>query len=252
VLGLTGSGEELGRYEPTLKIVEQVMLLVPLLFVAPFLPAATRLVAGSDSRGFRELFVAVSKLVYVISAPAIILFAAFPEAVLHGLYGRDFPADGLVVWILLGGFLVNLVLGMNASALAAVGNKQALVRVGAVGTASMVVLAATLVPPFGPTGAAAATSATYVVINLATGLALLRAGGVHPFGRDFLWVLLTSLVPVLGGLAVRRWAGAVDLWTAVAWSLGLWAAWLGCLFGLGAIRPHELKRLVPVPAPRGG
>jgi O-antigen/teichoic acid export membrane protein len=250
VLGLTGSGEELGSYEPTLKIVEQVMLLVPLLFMAPFLPAATRLMAASDRGGFRELFVAVSKLVYVISAPAVILFVGFPEAVLHGLYGRDFPADGLIVWILLGGFVVNLVLGLNGSSLAAVGNRRALIRVGAVGTASMVVLAATLVPPFGPTGAAVATSATYVVINVVAGLELLRVEDVHPFGRDFLAVLLTSVVPVLGALAIRRWAGPVDLWTSIGWSLGLWAAWLGWLFWLGAIRPHELKRLVP--ASRGG
>jgi O-antigen/teichoic acid export membrane protein len=170
--------------------------------------------------------------------------------VLHGLYGGDFPADPVIVWILLAGFLVNLVLGLNASALAAVGNRRALVRVGTTGTASMVVLAVALVAPFGPTGAALATSATYAVLNAVTGLELLRATGVHPFSRDVLTVLLTSVVPVLAALAVRRWAAPADLWTAAAWSLGLWAAWLGCLFALGAIRPHELRRLVP--APRGG
>jgi O-antigen/teichoic acid export membrane protein len=250
VLGLTGSGEDVGSYEPALKIVEQIMLLVPLLFVAPFLPAATRLVAGPDSTGFRELFVDISKLVYAIAAPGLIILLAFPEAVLHGLYGGDFPADPVIVWILLAGFLVNLVLGLNASALAAVGNRRALVRVGTTGTASMVVLAVALVAPFGPTGAALATSATYAVLNAVTGLELLRATGVHPFSRDVLTVLLTSVVPVLAALAVRRWAAPADLWTAAAWSLGLWAAWLGCLFALGAIRPHELRRLVP--APRGG
>ncbi len=226
------------------------MLLVPLLFVAPFLPAATRLVAEPDRGGFRELLVDVSKLVYVLAAPGLVILLAFPEAVLHGLYGRDFPADATIVWILLGGFLVNLVLGLNASALAAVGTRPALVRVGVAGTASMVVLAVTLVPPFGPTGAALATATTYAVLNAVTGLELLRATRVHPFGRAFVVVLSTSVVPALAALAVRRWAAPAELWTAVAWSLGLWAAWLGCLVGLRAISPHELRRLVP--APRGG
>jgi O-antigen/teichoic acid export membrane protein len=245
VLGLTGTAAEVGAYEPTLKLVEQAMLLVPLVFTAQYLPVASRAFADRETGAFRELYVAVSKIVFVVATPAVILFAAFPEEVLHAVYGADFPAGGLVVWLLLPGFVVNLVFGLNSSALSAVGDRRALARTGLVSTAAMVVLAVALVPPLGPKGAAAATSGTYVILNLVVAFALLRAAGVQPFRRDFVVTLLTWLVPLGAALAVRASGDVTGVWEAIGVSVGVSAVWAVLLFPLRALRRDEISRLLP-------
>jgi O-antigen/teichoic acid export membrane protein len=245
ILGLTGTRIEVGAYEPALKVVEQAMLLVPLLFIAQYLPVASRAFAGGDNTEFRELYVGVSKIAYVMAFPAVIVFAAFPETILHVLYGPGFPASGLVAWLLLPGFVVNLAFGLNSSALAAVGNRRALARTGAIATAAMIVLALVLVPAFGATGAASATSATYVVLNVVVAFELVRATGVQPFRMDFVLTLLSSLGPLAAALAIRAWAGPVGFWPAFGSVIALSAVWVALLFGLRVVRRDELTRLLP-------
>jgi O-antigen/teichoic acid export membrane protein len=245
VLGLSGTRTEVGAYEPALKVVEQAMLLAPLLFVAQYLPVASRVFERGDAAEFRELYVGVSKLVFVIAFPAVIVFAAFPEAILHTLYGAGFPASGLVVWLLLPGFVVNLAFGLNSSALAAAGDRRGLTRTGVIATAAMVLLAVLLVPPFGDEGAAAATSATYVVLNAVVAFELVRVAGAQPFRTDFVLTLLSSLGPLLAALAIRAWAGPVDFWKAIGSSVALSAIWVALLFGLRVIRRDEIRRLLP-------
>jgi O-antigen/teichoic acid export membrane protein len=245
ILGLTGTRIEVGAYEPALKVVEQAMLLVTLLFIAQYLPVASRAFAGGDNAEFRELYVGVSKIAFVMAFPAVIVFAAFPEAILHALYGAGFPASARLVWILLPGFVVNLAFGLNSSALAAVGNRRALTRTGAIATAAMVVLALLLVPLFGATGAASATSATYVILNVVVAIELMRAAGVQPFRTDFVLTLLSSLGPLVAALAIRAWAGPVDLWQAVGSVVVLSIVWIALLFGVGVVRRDEIIRLLP-------
>ena len=245
VLGVAGSSAEVGRYEPALRIVEQAMLLVPLLFMAQYLPVASRAFAARDLEGFHDLYVSLSKLTFVVAFPAVILLSAFPEAVLHGLYGADFPASVTVVWLLLPGFAVNLACGLNGSALAATGRRESLARSGAGATAIMIVLAVLLIPWLGPEGAAAATSCTFIALNLWVGIELYRITGVHPLRRDFVATLATSGFPLAVALAARFVLGPVDLWRATAVSLCLTTAWAALLLGIHAVRPFELRRLVP-------
>ena len=245
VLGLSGSSADVGEYEPVLRIVEQAMLLVPLLFTAQFLPVATRAFTAGDQAGFDELYVNISKLVFVVSFPAIVLLAAFPETVLHALYGADFPARGLIVWLLLTGFVVNLALGLNTSALAAAGSRLPLARSGIVATASMIVLAFALIPSYGATGAAISTSATYVVFNLWVSVELHRATGAHPLRPDLLLVIVTATVPVAVALVVRSRLEPSSLWGALLWSCVVTLGWIGLLLATRLLRREELRRLLP-------
>jgi O-antigen/teichoic acid export membrane protein len=246
VLGLSATSAEVGRYEPSLRIVEQAMLLAPLLFTAQFLPVASRTVAAGNAPAFNELYVGISKLVVVVSFPLIVLLAAFPETLLHALYGSGFPASGLVVWLLLPGFAVNLALGLNSSALAAAGHRRRLARSGGVATATMTVVALVLIPLFGVTGAAAATSTTYVVFNVWVSAELWRATGVHPLRADFVLTVLTAATAVGTALAIRGPLAQSNLWAALGWSCAISAGWAILLLGARLVRRDELRRLVPI------
>jgi O-antigen/teichoic acid export membrane protein len=245
ILGVTGTRVEVGTYEPTLKVVEQAMVLVPLLFASQYFPVATRAYADGDRAEFRELYIGLSKLTYIIAFPAVIVLAAFPETILHAFYGADFPASGRLIWLLLPGYIVSLAFGLNSSALAAVGERRALTRTGLITGTSMVVLALALVPSFGATGAAAATSSTFVVMNVAVSVALARTAGLRPFRTDFVLTLLTSAAPLTAALAIRAAIGSVGLLEALGLVLSVSVVWFALLFAVKIVRRDEIVRLLP-------
>ena len=244
VLGLTASSRTVGIYEPTLKIVEQLMLLVPMVAVAPFLPAATSLFKRGDHVALKELFVSTSKLVYIASFPAVVMLAAFEESLFGALYGREFPLESVIPSVLLVGFVVNLAAGLNSSVLATIGDRGSLFKVGVGTSATMAILALVLVPWLGATGAALATSATYVFLNLLTGMAVFAKSGLHAFRADMVGTVLSSALPL--GLAL--WLGNATkggLVVAVGWSLLLWIVWCALLLGFRLVAISEVKRLLP-------
>jgi len=245
VLGLSRTSAEVGRYEPTLRIVEQALLLPTLLFGSQFLPVASRTFVDGGRAAFADLYAGISKLVVAVSLPVLVLLSAFPEAVLRTLYGASYPARGLVVWVLLPGFAVNLALGLNASALAAAGSRRALARSGAVATVTMVLLAASLVPAFGVLGAAAATSATYVVYNLWVSAELHRTTRAHPLRRDLVLTVATAVLAVGTGAAIRAVAPPAGLPAAVGWTCAVTAAWLAVGLAGRLVRVEELRELLP-------
>jgi O-antigen/teichoic acid export membrane protein len=241
VLGLTGTDAEVGGYEPIVRIVEQVMLIVPLLFIAQYLPVATRAYANSATETFRELYLGLSKLAYVLAFPGVVILAAFPDTVVQTLYGAEFPSDPLVVRLLLVGFVVNLCFGLNGAALASVGSRAPLARSGLITITAMVVLGLLLVPPFGAEGAAIATSAAYVAMNVAVAAELYRLQGVAPLRGDYAATLLSSVAP----LAVAIWIGADGILGAITVSAGVSVAWVAALVGTRVIRVEELRRITP-------
>jgi len=245
ILGFTGTDADVGVYEPTLRIIEQAMLIVPLLFIAQYLPVASRAVAEHDTPQFRELYLSLSKLVYVFAFPGVILLAAFPQTVLRTLYGADFPVDRTVVWLLLGGFVVNLAFGLNASALASTGNRRALATTGAVAIVAMIVLSVVLVPSFGPAGAAAATAGTYVIFNAAVALELARLTRVAPVRTDYLLTLLSSGFALVAALAIEDRLDSINLLEAIGCAVLLSSVWGGLLLAVGVLRPEEFRRLAP-------
>jgi len=245
MLGFTGTDADVGVYEPTLRIVEQAMLIVPLLFIAQYLPVASRVHAERDATQFRELYLSLSKLVFVFAFPGVLVLAAFPQTTLQTLYGEDFPVNRTVVWLLLAGFVANLAFGLNASALAATGSRRALARTGVVAIVAMIVLSVVLVPAFGPEGAAAATSGTYVIFNAAVAVELARLARLVPVRTDYIVTLLSSGVPLAAALSINAWLAAAGFWEAIGCALVLSVVWVTFLVGARALRWEELRRLVP-------
>ena len=106
-------------------------------------------------------------------------------------------------------------------------------------------MAVALVPAFGTEGAAAATSGTYVILNLAVSIALYRAAGAHPLRRDLVLTILTWAGPVAGGLAIRASSQGVSGWQAIGLALALSLIWTAVLFALRVLRRDEIMRLLP-------
>jgi O-antigen/teichoic acid export membrane protein len=243
VLGIFHSGADVTAYQPTLKLTDGLLKLIPYLLAGAYIPAATRLFHREDRVGFRELYVTTTKLGYIVSFPAVIALCAFPEVLLRALYGPDFPVQVNLVWILLVGYVVNLVMGTNTFALVSAGDRRGIMTMNVAGVATMVVVALVLIPPLGPVGGALATTCSYVIWNAAASWVLLRSTGVHPLRRDLVVVVGTSAV-ALAAAVIVRWALRPDaLWTVAVWSVLLWAAWVALLVRVRALGRSELAPL---------
>jgi O-antigen/teichoic acid export membrane protein len=243
MLGLIRSSEVLGGYEPALRLTDRVFLLVPALFLAGFIPAATRLLARERLSAFRDLYVASSKLALVLCFPLALLMVSAPDAVLRLAYGERFPASADIVWILAIGYVCNLAFGLNTGALVAAGDRGRLMLVYGAVLVFAVVSASVLVPIFGATGAALSTTASYVVLNLAVGSALFVSTRANPLRRDMVVVVVSAAALLVLAATLAPSDPPVALTALIC--TGCWVVWSGVLLLTGQLRLAEVREFVP-------
>jgi O-antigen/teichoic acid export membrane protein len=256
-LGVFATARDVGVYQPVLRLTDHAMRMIPLLMAGGFLPVATDLYVRGNRPDFGRLYRMVTKYGYVLSLPPTLALAAFPEPFIRLLYGAGFPFDPAIVWILLVGYVTTNAFGTNALALVATGNRRAVVQVSLTALVMMVVLSVALIPPFGPTGAAAATTGSFVVLNLMIWGMLRRREATGLFTRDIVAVMATSVIPIGAAIAIRVVWGTGTVLTAIACCVGLCALWMGLLASIGAMRRAEatmflsgrLRRRRPAPPP---
>ena len=244
VLGATHPVGAVGSYAPTLVLVESLVMLVPLLFSAVFVTASTALAETGDTAAFSRLYLTVSRLSMLAAMPAFILLTVAPDEVLTFAFGEGFPAAATVVRILLLGFFVTVVFGLNGQALVASGERRRLARAFAWPGATMVVSSLVLIPLFGGIGAAAATALSLLALNLSLSWVLYRTTGTHPLHRALVILVVTAPVAVLGGGGLHDAVGD-GFWSAVLASVAAWAVWIAVAWILGAFRFKEFRGLLP-------
>jgi O-antigen/teichoic acid export membrane protein len=252
VLGLVRGPVDVAVYEPTLRLVEQAVLVVPLLFVGPFLPAATRLLAAGDTAAFRRLHADCSALVYVLAFPVLTLFAAYPEAALRLVYGSGFAVRRDLAVLLVAAFAVTVSLALNTSALTALGARRPLVAVGATGIVSMVVLAPPLVASLGAPGAALATLGSYVAVNAMLVIRLKRAAAISLLTGRRAVLVTTSLAALAVAIALRIPLDASSASAALSATAAVSAVWILLVVRLRLGNPATWRGLAAAAAGKPG
>ena len=224
--------------------VGRITAFVSVLMLVAFLPAATSLISRNYMDSFAELYGVVSKVRYVVSWPLVVVLAIAPAEVFSLLFGIGFQTPPTVVRVLLVGYVVDLILGLNGQALVASGERRKVALASLWPLASMVLLSCLLIPPLGALGAALATAGSVVVLNVAMSWALRSATGVGPLNRDLSLVVLTSPVVLGIALGVRSAIGPSLLESAIATASG-WLVWVGILRLLSALRLRDVLKLLP-------
>lgn len=164
ILGVWGTKTEVGVFGAA----QRMAMLISLILIAINSIAAPKF-AELHSRGdFKALASTAwrsARLATAAALPLMLLFVLAPGKVMS-LFGPDFRAGGLELAILAAGQFVNVVIGPVGFLLMMSGNEQRTRRDVFIGSAATVILTLALVPSWGSTGAAIATSAGLVVMNL--------------------------------------------------------------------------------------
>jgi O-antigen/teichoic acid export membrane protein len=246
VLGATYPATEVATYEPTLRAIDRPMLLVPMLFLTGFMPAATAVAASGDRARFSDLYLSASRTAMVVAFPGVVLFAVFPTVASKVLFGARFPVSTTIVRLLLVGYVVNLLCGLNGGALVATGERRLLGASYLLALGAMAILAVGLIPPLGAIGAAVATSASYVVLNAAVAWSLWRAAGVPPFDARTLLVAATAVLACLGAAGLGRVVSGASTVEALVLCIAVWIVWVAALLWSGIVRRADVATLLPV------
>ena len=210
-----------GAYAPVSGIASAIGALFAILasYALPAMTAAR--IRGKDA-DLLDLTRWTSRWGLVLCAPALGLMAAAPGPLVHLLFGNRSAGMVLPARILAVGVTIDVLLGFNTYAVLALGLSRVLARNALVGLVVSVIACATLIPPLGAVGAAAATAIAILVVNGLASSYLWHRAHFLPWDRPLVLtaaafvagtgaaVLLSRLVPNdLGQLAIAATFGGI-------------------------------------------
>ena len=188
-LGIDRGSAQAGVYAPASRLADLAISLAALVG-ALLLPALTTAFRSGDRDKAVHLYHWASRWALVVSAPLIALLLVVPGPVLQLMFGTGFSPTIPAARVLAVGVLVHVVLGFNGFTLEAQGHPRlAAIRSGA-GVVISVVLCPLLIPRYGFTGAAVATTAAIVAINVFSSAALLQRFRIGPWDVEFLLAIV--------------------------------------------------------------
>ncbi len=201
-----------------------------------FSPMIAELHGAGQQNRLNHLYRTATRWALLICLPLTVVIAIHPESFVTFLQGSAYARGAGPLVILAIGQLVNVATGAVGYLLIMSGRQKIWLAVTAAAVFLNVLLAVTLIPRFGITGAAVATSVALVLL-FGCGLVLVRRQmKLWPWDRSYLPMLVASAVAVLAlsgaerfGVPTAGWWVLVHLTTA---TLVIW-------FGAG-LRNREL------------
>ncbi len=173
-----------------------------------FMPIVSEYHSGGESDRIPRIYRIVTKWIFVATLPVFLLFTFFPGRVITLTFGAKYAAGSTVLAVLAVGFFVNSVIGLNRETVVAIGESKIKMYADAGGAGMNLLLNLALIPTYGPLGAAVATSATYVALNIGLSAYLYRELGIVPLGPS---VLRSAAIGILSFVVVT---GVVRLFLA--------------------------------------
>lgn len=233
ILGFFVSTEVVSSFEPSVRAIEQVAALAPIVVAAMYLPLAVRLFGARRASDLAHLYDWTCGSSLGLTALIVAPVMVDPQAVMGWVVGSSVSVDPTVTRLIGAGYLLNTAWGPNTSTLLAVGTRRSLFETSAVVAVAGVMSALSLVPRFGPTGGATAFLITIVIQNLTVSKALKAQTGITPFGHHatrslaivgwltiigatLVIVQVPQTVTVVGVLALS-WAFAMALFGSPLW-----------------------------------
>jgi O-antigen/teichoic acid export membrane protein len=163
-LGIFVKDEEVALFS----VAQRISMLTSFVLIAVNLVVAPRFAAifssGSLSE-LKEISIFCSRLMLLVATPVLIIMLLFP-GVLLGLFGEQYRQAEFMLQIMVVGQFVNVVTGSVGNLLNMTGHEKDMRNILLITGILAVLLSFTLIPLYGPVGAAFATSIALASQNL--------------------------------------------------------------------------------------
>jgi len=196
---------EVGQYSAAFPLANGMVIILSA-FGFIYLPLTSRMDANGEREEIDAIYKLTTKWIFVITFPLFVTLVLFPGDVLGAVFGSEYRQAALPLTILSLGFFTNAAGGRNRETLSALGYTGFILLTNAIAFALNFALNLLLIPRYGAEGAAVASAASYVTLNLSVIAILALKFDISPFSR---WsvrtfvVLPTVVLPVAALLS--RW-----------------------------------------------
>jgi O-antigen/teichoic acid export membrane protein len=131
-----------------------------------FMPVLSESASKNNHEEMQSLFLIAQKWVLLLSLPIFLGLMLVPEILISITFGQEYVIGTAAMQILAFGFLTQGIVGLNGHTLTAIGETRLLMYDAIVTGTVNLGLNVMLVPKYGIIGAAAATTASFFILNL--------------------------------------------------------------------------------------
>jgi len=258
---MTGVGNKFVSYFDTLMLTYfvslaevgayNIVLPTALLFMLPasaigavFMPLISELSARKDFKRVKVGMQLLYKYLYMLSAPIVFSLFIFADILIKQLFGVEYLIGIFAFRILLIGVLFNMLLVLNNQYLIGTGFPNKVFWIVFFGSILNVILNLFLIPSYGISGAAIATSSSYLLMFIiSTSMVIRRTRMKLPI---FNWIsLLVGLAAFVGVVYFIKDLISLNVWVEGIISLLLgYVVYLYVLKILGILNIEEIKSFV--------
>ncbi len=196
MLGIFKTTEMVGAYNAAVPFATLLtVFLLSLSYI--FLPVTTRLLSEGKKEQIKGIYRSSTKWAFTLTLPLLLIYIFFSEQVMVFFAGERYAEAAGALVILSVGMFTSVFAGPNGMTLVTLGRSRLVLFDGVVGVVVNLLLCFLLIPPYGIEGAAYATLASMVVMNLLKSGQIYHLEGIHPFSYHYLKPVLLA---ALGGV----------------------------------------------------
>ncbi len=190
MLGYFRPSVEVGLYGAAFPLAGSMVLILSS-FGFMYLPVASRLDAENKRDEVDGIYKITTKWIFILTFPAFLTLVVFSGDVLRATFGAQYVPASTPLSILAVGFFSRAAFGRSRETVSALGFTTYLLLTNGFAFVLNVGLNLVLIPRFGPSGAAVASAASFVGLNLAVFAFLAYRFDITPFSR---WTRRTIVV----------------------------------------------------------
>ena len=157
------------------------------------IPVLSSLYSQEKFSEMKKTYSIITKWIFSATFPMFLVVFLFPRVVLTFFFGPDYQDASTALRILATGYMFHALMGPNALNLVIFGRANLTMANTTAGLFINVLLNVLLIPLYGINGAAAATAVTYISVNTLSSLEVYIIQRMHPFSRNYVKPLLSSL-----------------------------------------------------------
>jgi O-antigen/teichoic acid export membrane protein len=197
MLGVFRTSTEVGFYNAALPTA-RILGVVSTAFTLVFLPVLSELHAKEERRKMSNLYIGVTKWMFMLLLPLVLLMVFFPTTVLYILFGSLYTKASIVLSILASGLVINYLFTTTpACVLSTIGRTKFIGLAQGIAAVLNICLNYYLVPIYGIIGAAIATGISLVVGGTVMTMLAVYTTKLIQFNKAYLRISAAGFVSVI-------------------------------------------------------
>lgn len=204
------------------------------------MPVLSELQAEEQYGELKRTYQVGTKWVFMLSLPPFLVFTLFPTMSIASTFGWEYIQGSTGLQILALATFSSALFGLNANALSSIGHTKYISIVQASAAVINVVLNIVLIPMYGIAGAAAATLASTVLVNVLNSWRLYSVLGVYPFTPAMFRPALIAVPLIFGIEAVARQFLEITPRIGIALTFVFLLSYATAILAFGGIEEEEV------------